>query len=100
MKVVRLRPGCAAEIIDIGPELEELQREVAGWIEILPTAVDGVVAVVNEEGELRQMAVNAVGLRGTVIFCRSKDGELLDLDDATVATCIEAIAQGRDLRQD
>lgn len=99
MKVVRLRPGCAPEIADIGSELEELQQEVGGYIEILPTALDGVVAVVSEEGELNRLAVNAVGLRGTVLFCRSgNDGGLVDLDDKTAVTCIEAIEQGRNLR--
>lgn len=100
VKVVRLKPGCAPELVDIASGLERMQQEVGGYIEILPTAIDGVVVVCNEEGTLRNLATNAAGLRGTVIFCSDDDdGELVGLDDETAAACVKAIEQGRDLRQ-
>ncbi len=44
--------------------LEELQRLVGGYIEIIQTKIQGKVMVINEEGKLKELPVNmkATGL--------------------------------------
>ena len=57
MKALRLE-GVTVRDIDIEDKLEELQRAVDGYIEVL-TLVPGVVAmIVNEEGRLYGMELN------------------------------------------
>lgn len=57
MKALRLE-GVTVRDIDIEDKLEELQRAVDGYIEVL-TLVPGVVAmIVNEEGMLYGMGIN------------------------------------------
>lgn len=57
MKALRLE-GVTVRDIDIEDKLEELQREVDGYIEVL-TLVPGVAAmVVNEEGILYGLPIN------------------------------------------
>jgi hypothetical protein len=43
-------------------ELEELQKIVGGWIEIVRT-LDGKKMVINEEGKNKQMALNILATR-------------------------------------
>ena len=44
-------------VVEIGKELEDLQKEVGGYIEYVPF-VPGVVILCNEEGLLRGMPYN------------------------------------------
>ena len=57
MKVIRKKPGCAPEIIDIDNTLESLQAEVDGYIEAVTISADAVV-ICNEEGLLRGLPNN------------------------------------------
>ncbi len=57
MKVIRKKPCCEAEVIDIDNTLEALQAEVGGYIETVAIATDAVV-ICNEEGLLRGLPYN------------------------------------------
>ena len=43
MKVIRKKPGCEPEVIDIDNTLAALQQEVGGYIETVTIASDAVV---------------------------------------------------------
>jgi hypothetical protein len=66
IKAIRMRPDEEPEEIQIENELRALQAEVGGYIETLPLG-EGVIAVVNEEGKLEQLAPNCL-LRGDLIL--------------------------------
>lgn len=66
----------------ISQRLENLQKTVGGYIEMIPGPNDKTVIICNEEGKLRglepNMYYNGDILVGTIIICGT-DGE--DLDD-------------------
>ena len=80
IKIIRKKPGCMAEWIELPNRLEDLQREVGGYIEILPIT-DGSCLICNEEGKLQGLPEN-VYFRGDVIvgtiLIAGTDGEELD----------------------
>lgn len=51
MKVIRKKPGCEPEIVEVENTLEALQREVEGYIEAV-TLPYGAAIICNEEGRL------------------------------------------------
>lgn len=63
IKVLRVLPGQAPQVAEIGTKLEDLQKEVGGYIEFVDLE-DGVSAVANEEGLIHGLPFNRV-LRGS-----------------------------------
>ena len=89
IRIIRQKPGCMAEWIDLPNRLEDLQREVGGYIEILPLT-DGSCLICNAEGKLQGLKEN-VFYRGDVIvgtiLIAGTDGDELDdlpFDDIAV----------------
>ena len=70
----------AREVRIIENTLEECQKMVGGRIEIARTSRSfpkDVLLICNEEGLLKDLPVNRVGILGTFFFCR-RNGEEFD----------------------
>ena len=57
MRVLRIEPGKAPEIVEIENSLEALQEQVGGYIETLTFARDAAL-IVDEEGKLKGKPYN------------------------------------------
>lgn len=71
MKVIRKKPGCEPEVIDIDNTLAALQREIGGYIEVI-TLPYGAAIICNEEGRILGLPDNGrvcgVDVVGTVLI--------------------------------
>lgn len=81
--VIKL-PGKNPQLRTIPNTLEALQGLVGGYIETLPVASD-LVAVVNEEGRLQDLAYNmdiaGQSVVGTIVFVGVDGGEFTDVPE-------------------
>lgn len=81
MIVLRKNPGQDFESIDIPNTLEALQKEVEGYIEVVPIGNDAVI-ICNEEGRLIGLPYNTqVGdysFVGTILIAGTNGEELTD----------------------
>lgn len=57
IKVLKVEPDKAPELIEMENELEAMQAIVGGYIEVYPLA-EGVAIVCNEEGKMNGMELN------------------------------------------
>lgn len=57
IKVLKVEPDKAPELIEMPNELEAMQKIVGGYIEVYPLA-DDVAIVCNEEGKMNGMELN------------------------------------------
>lgn len=84
MKVIRKKPGCAPELIDIDNTLKALQAEVGGCIETVSIA--DVVIICNEEGRLCGLPYNCrfvgVDFVGTILVVGRDRDEFCDVPEA------------------
>lgn len=82
MKVIRKKPCCEAEIIDIDNTLEALQQEVEGYIEVV-TLPYGAALICNEEGRILGLPDNGrvcgVDVVGTVLIVGVNGSEFCDV---------------------
>ncbi len=85
MKVIRKKPGCEPEIIEVDNTLAALQAEVGGYIETVTIASDAVI-ICNEEGRILSLPDNCrvcgVDFVGTVLIVGTKDDEFCDVPEA------------------
>lgn len=58
MKVLRIKPMCRPEVIDIDGSLESLQKEVGGLIQATYPWDDKVALICNDEGKLMGLEFN------------------------------------------
>ena len=58
MKVLRIKPMCRPEVIDIDDSLESLQKEVGGLIQATYPWDDKVALICNDEGKLMGLPLN------------------------------------------
>ena len=80
MKVVMLEPNKSAYVKEIGNDLDSMQEEVDGYIEIIYPFEDQYVGLVcNEEGKL-----NGLPLNRTI---RDKEGKIIDIIAGTAFIC-------------
>ena len=89
MIALKKNPGDECfHVVEIGKELEDLQKEVGGYIERI-SFVPGVAILCNEEGRLRGMPYNCtlfgVKLVGPVLVVGEDGEEFADLKDAKAA---------------
>lgn len=84
MKVIRKKPGCEPEVIDIDNTLKALQTEVGGYIETVSIA--DVVIICNEEGRLCGLPYNCrfvgVDFVGTILVVGRDRDEFCDVPEA------------------
>lgn len=85
MKVIRKKPGCEPEIVEVENTLEALQREVEGYIEAV-TLPYGAAIICNEEGRILGLPDNCrvcgVDFVGTVLIVGTKGDEFCDVPEA------------------
>ena len=82
MKVIVKVPGQPGELREFPDEINEklraLQMAVGGWIEPVRLS-EKLVAIVDEEGRLKQKRPNVFGLLGTIVFCGLGEEDYNDL---------------------
>ena len=85
IKVIVKRPDEAGHMTNISDTLENLQRTVEGYIEMVTLASD-LVVICNEEGRLRGLEPNCriagVDFVGTIIVAGRNGDELTDVPAA------------------
>lgn len=92
MKVIIKQPGMAAELKEIPNTLASLQHEVGGYIETVNVGTD-LVAIVNEEGRLKKLPDNTLGLVGTIVFVGYKKDRFTSVPDSAVSLLCACRAQ-------
>ncbi|MDE7261239.1 MAG: DUF3846 domain-containing protein [Oscillospiraceae bacterium] len=96
IRVLKIEPGMAPEIMDIPNTLDVLQAAVGGYIETV-TLDTNAVLVCNEEGTLNGLPANRqVGgdtIAGTFLIVGAEDGEFASLSDSDAAYYAEKFAQ-------
>jgi hypothetical protein len=84
--VIVKRPGCMPETEYIDNTLEEFQRLVGGYIEVLDLATD-LAIICNEEGRLMDLEYNCaicgVSFVGTIVLVRTKRDEFASAPSLT-----------------
>ena len=86
VRVLRLCPGRAPEVVDIENSLDALQRAVGGHIEVVK-AGERLDIIVNEDGAHDLLGTfNGISITGLALLVR-KDatGELVDVTDDDIA---------------
>lgn len=63
IRVLLVKPGEKAEMVDMGEDLDSMQQMVGGMIEEYMPFEDDVAIVCNDEGKMRGMPLNR-GIRG------------------------------------
>lgn len=58
MKIIKIPVEGDIELKEIGSELKHLQAEVGGYIETVPSIIENLVIVCDEEGRLKDKKVN------------------------------------------
>lgn len=95
IKVLKVEPDKAPELIEMKNELEAMQAIVGGYIEVFPLA-DDVAIVCNEEGKINGLPLNRpIYYNGEIVeiiagtfFIAGDDisiGEFVSLTDAQIA---------------
>ena len=86
MKIIRKRPGAAAEVIRVENTLEALQQEVQGCIEAVTLDKDSVL-LCNEEGFLMGLEIQyflGTTFAGPVLIVGTAGEEFADVPDRVV----------------
>ncbi len=71
ISVVIVEPGKEPYAAEIGTELEDMQRVVDGYIQVIYPFDDEAAIVCNEEGKLRRLPLNRA--------LRNEDGEICEV---------------------
>jgi hypothetical protein len=96
IRVLRLRPGRAPEVVEMDDSLDALQRAVGGHIEVVK-AGEGLDLMVNEDGAHDVLGTfNGASIAGVALLVR-KDagGQLVDVTDADVGAVIAKFVPAR-----
>lgn len=83
MRIVIKKPGEPAEARNVPNTLEEWQRLVGGYIEVV-TLTPHLLMIVNEEGKILGLPDNFTWhgdfIKGNAVFVGVKDDEFFDID--------------------
>ena len=91
MRIYKVEPNKMGYEKEIANTLEEIQKEIGGYIQICYLQ-DGLLAVVDEEGLLKELEDNLLlpkygVIKGNVIFVRDdKKGDFESLTDEDIET--------------
>lgn len=104
INILRMRPGEEPEEICVDNTLEALQREVGGHIE--PAFADrdvrgrGVLAIVNEEGRLEELAPNCLLhgelIVGPILLVGVAGDSFASLPEGTASLWLDAMRRARE----
>jgi hypothetical protein len=96
VRVLRLRPGRAPEIVEMENSLDALQQTVGGHIEVLK-AGDRLDLILNEDGAQDALgSFNGVEIKGVALLVRKNDaGELVDVTDDDIAEVVAAFVPAK-----
>lgn len=86
MIVAVYEPGTLGAVKEIDGSLPSMQDIVGGYIEQVPFR-DKLVILCNEDGIMRRLPVNRMGLRGTFFVTRVKGENYVTLTNADLAYC-------------
>ena len=96
IRVLKVAPGLAPEIVTMPNTLDALQAAVGGYIEAVTLDANSIL-VCNEEGKLTGLPANRqVGgdtIAGTFLIVGAEDGDFASLSDADAAYYAEKFAQ-------
>lgn len=89
IKCLILKPNKTPQVIEIENTLEEIQKQVEGYIEILrPNNHLGVVLVVNEEGRIKNLPYNRYVqgelIVGNILIVGEENGDFISLTDQQI----------------
>ena len=79
MRVLKIEPGKKPEVLELEDWLEEMQKVVGGYIQVLYPFDDPVALVCNEEGKLLGLPPNRA--------LRDEEGEIYDVVCGTMFLC-------------
>ena len=88
MKVYKLEPNKSGYVKEINNTLEDLQNEVGGYIQTCNLG-NGLIAIVDEEGVLKDLPANTIipyygVIRGNIVFARDDGEDFTSLTDKDV----------------
>ena len=90
MKMLKVKPNQKPICVDIENELETLQREVGGYIEIVCPFEDNIAIICNEEGKLYGLPINRWlydngicldFLCGDILVAEEEEGDFVSMSD-------------------
>ena len=89
VRVLRLCPGRAPEVVELENSLDTLQRAVGGYIEVLKVA-DRLDSIFNEDGAHDHLGgFDGVLIKGVALLVRKNaEGDLLDVTDDDIAEVV------------
>lgn len=88
LKVYKLEPNKPGYVKEIYNTLETLQKEVGGYIELCQLG-NGLIAIVDEEGVIKDLPANAYipnygVIRGNIVFVRDDGEDFTSLTDEDI----------------
>ena len=88
MKVYKLEPNKAGYVKEIDNTLEVLQKEIGGYIQVCYID-NGLIAIVDEEGKLKDLPMNAYipnygVINGNIVFARDDGEDFTSLTDEDI----------------
>jgi len=99
MKILVVEPEKEAEVREIENKLEDLQKIVGGYIEVVSLG-QGVTLVCDEEGKIKgkqpNWDVNGDLIVGTFFLCGSKGSDFASLTEEQIKWCKEMTSTERD----
>jgi len=96
VRVLRLCPGSAPEVVEIENSLDALQRAVGGHIEVV-NAANRLDLIVNEDGAHDLLGTfDGTSIKGVALLVR-KDaaGEIVDVTDEDIAEVVAGFVPAR-----
>ena len=106
MRVVLKRVGCEPEVVEIDGSLDSMQGIVDGYIEAFPLDETGCCIICNEEGKIRNLAINFIievgnghveAISGDVFFCRYGVEDFESVTDNDIAGIMNMFAEGAEI---
>lgn len=84
MKIVVVEPKSKPYVKEISGTLESMQEIVGGYITTVPSGIDNVLVICDEEGLLKNYEQNIGGLVGTIFFVGVATPEFRGLTDSEI----------------
>lgn len=98
IKVIVKKVDMAPEVQEVPNTLDTMREIVGGFIEMVPywykdSGRSGIVMLCNEDGIPLNLSVNALGIRGNMVICRSNGQEWQSLTDEEIEEVLTEIEE-------